>query len=145
MHTALLSDGACVGHICVKSQVIHLTSLQTRAETDHALCAQLVAQHEVPADLRFNLLTRVRAARAFGTLDGRRQITAWRLLALTVLLQSNPDPGMRTPPARLQPPLLQQHPSRKVNFFRRARVFLPSTSVCVESPESMRFPSIPCA
>jgi hypothetical protein len=100
-------------------QVIHLTSLQTRPETDHVLCASLVAQHKVPKDLRFNLLTRVRAARAFGTLDGRRQITALRLLALTVLLQSNPDPGAHTPCACPASPLAA--PFNVVSSLLRAR------------------------
>ena len=40
---------------------------------------------------RFSLLTRVRIARHFGSLEGRRQLARVRLLAFYVLFQSSPS------------------------------------------------------
>ena len=42
---------------------------------------------------RFELLCRIRIARGFVTLEGRRQLVKQRLLAFNVLLQCNPTPG----------------------------------------------------
>ena len=42
---------------------------------------------------RFELLCRVRIARGFGTLVGRRQLVKQRLLAFNVLLQCSPTAG----------------------------------------------------
>lgn len=43
---------------------------------------------------RFRLLTRIRIAHGFGTLEGRRHLVLVRLLAFCVLFQSNPLHGM---------------------------------------------------
>ena len=42
---------------------------------------------------RFPLLCKVRVAKAFGSLAGRRHFTRLRLMAFYVLFQSNPNPG----------------------------------------------------
>lgn len=72
-------------------RVIHIPDLHLRPEGDLQLLKQLVDQHQVPSNLRFSLLTRIRFARAFANLELRRQHIRIRLLAFTVLLQSNPD------------------------------------------------------
>jgi hypothetical protein len=46
-----------------------------------------------PFPFRFPLLTRIRRARSFGTLAGRQQLVAIRLMAFVVMAQSNPSPG----------------------------------------------------
>jgi hypothetical protein len=43
--------------------------------------------------LRFQLLAKVRVARHFGSLAGRRHLVAQRLLAFNVLYQSSPAQG----------------------------------------------------
>jgi len=54
-------------------------------------CARAPAQPpSVRARRRFSLLTRVRVARHFGRLEGRRQLARVRLLAFYVLFQSSP-------------------------------------------------------
>ena len=45
----------------------------------------------MPPELRFSLLSRIRAARSFASLEGRRTYMAIRLLAFTILVQSSPD------------------------------------------------------
>lgn len=72
-------------------QVINIPNLQLHTEGDLQLLKQLVDQHQVPPNLRFSLLTRIRFARAFTDVTCRRQYICIRLLAFTVLLQSNPD------------------------------------------------------
>lgn len=72
-------------------QVINIPDLQLHTEGDLQLLKQLVDQHQVPPNLRFSLLTRIRFARAFTDVTCRRQYICIRLLAFTVLLQSNPD------------------------------------------------------
>jgi hypothetical protein len=72
-------------------RVIHIPDLHLRLEEDLQLLKQLVDQYQVPSNLRFSLLTRIRFARAFANLSSRRQHIRIRLLAFTVLLQSNPD------------------------------------------------------
>lgn len=42
---------------------------------------------------RFALLSRIRLARGFATLEGRRTCVLLRLLAMVVLFQSQPSPG----------------------------------------------------
>ncbi|RVW50067.1 E3 ubiquitin-protein ligase UPL1 [Vitis vinifera] len=50
-----------------------------------------VIEYEVPTSLRFSLLTRLRFARAFGSLAARQQYTCIRLYAFMVLVQSGSD------------------------------------------------------
>jgi E3 ubiquitin-protein ligase HUWE1 len=72
-------------------QVIHIPELHMQTEGDLEFLQQLVERYKVPPRLRFSLLTRLRFARAFPHLSSRRQYICIRLLAFTVLLQSNPD------------------------------------------------------
>ncbi|XP_054777632.1 E3 ubiquitin-protein ligase UPL1-like [Prosopis cineraria] len=72
-------------------QIIHLCNVNKCAETDLELLHKLVAKYKVPADLRFSLLTRLRFARAFGSLASRQQYTCIRLYAFIVLIQACAD------------------------------------------------------
>ncbi|KAJ7561891.1 hypothetical protein O6H91_03G045900 [Diphasiastrum complanatum] len=72
-------------------QVIHIQNIHMRPENDLELLKQLVDEYQIPANLRFSLLTRIRFARSFPYLPMRRKYICIRLLAFTVLLQSNPD------------------------------------------------------
>ncbi|KAL2343611.1 hypothetical protein Fmac_004896 [Flemingia macrophylla] len=72
-------------------QIIHLCDIHTCVETDLELLHKLVTEYKVPASLRFSLLTRLRFARAFGTLASRQQYTCIRLYAFIVLIQACAD------------------------------------------------------
>ncbi|XP_021641769.2 E3 ubiquitin-protein ligase UPL1 isoform X2 [Hevea brasiliensis] len=72
-------------------QIIHLPNVNTCSETDLELLNKLVAGYKVPLSLRFPLLTRLRFARAFGSLASRQQYTCIRLYAFIVLVQANSD------------------------------------------------------
>eukprot|EP00850_Spirogloea_muscicola_P012629 SM000082S22871 [mRNA] locus=s82:404008:421363:+ [translate_table: standard] len=72
-------------------QVIHMPAVHENVHTDLELLEELVAAHHVPWKLRFALLTQLRFARAFTSLGSRQDYVRVRLLAFTVLLQSNPD------------------------------------------------------
>ncbi|XP_028759255.1 E3 ubiquitin-protein ligase UPL1 [Neltuma alba] len=72
-------------------QIIHLCNVSKCAETDLELLHKLVTKYKVPADLRFSLLTRLRFARAFGSLASRQQYTCIRLYAFIVLIQACAD------------------------------------------------------
>jgi len=53
---------------------IRIPDLQNRPDSDHQICMELAERYNVPEDLRFSLLARIRAARGFSTLEGRRQL-----------------------------------------------------------------------
>ncbi|OIW00674.1 hypothetical protein TanjilG_09643 [Lupinus angustifolius] len=72
-------------------QIIHLCDINKCVETDLELLHKLVTEYKVPASLRFSLLTRLRFARAFGSLASRQQYTCIRLYAFTVLIQACGD------------------------------------------------------
>ncbi|XP_059440839.1 E3 ubiquitin-protein ligase UPL1 isoform X2 [Corylus avellana] len=72
-------------------QIIHLPDINARLETDLELLSNLVAEYKVPASLRFSLLTRLRFARAFGSIASRQQYTCIRLYAFIVLVQASGD------------------------------------------------------
>ncbi|XP_006474874.1 E3 ubiquitin-protein ligase UPL1 isoform X2 [Citrus sinensis] len=72
-------------------QIIHLPNINTRSETDLELLNKLVVEFKVPASLRFSLLSRLRFARAFGSLAARQQYTCIRLYAFIVLVQASSD------------------------------------------------------
>eukprot|EP00850_Spirogloea_muscicola_P009963 SM000057S18393 [mRNA] locus=s57:350840:368215:- [translate_table: standard] len=72
-------------------QVINMPAVHENVHTDLELLEELVAAHHVPWKLRFALLTQLRFARAFTSLASRQDYVRVRLLAFTVLLQSNPD------------------------------------------------------
>lgn len=78
-------------------RVIHIPDLHLRLEEDNELLKKLVDQYQVPSNLRFALLTRIRFARAFANLNSRRQHIRIRLLAFTVLLQSNQEKWLFPP------------------------------------------------
>ncbi|KAM6552582.1 hypothetical protein CsatB_013344 [Cannabis sativa] len=72
-------------------QIIHMPNVNDRPETDLELLNKLVAEYKVPASLRFSLLTRLRYARAFGSLASRQQYACIRLYAFIVLVQAAGD------------------------------------------------------
>ncbi|KAL6999109.1 E3 ubiquitin-protein ligase upl1 [Sarracenia purpurea var. burkii] len=72
-------------------QTIHLTKIDTYRESAVELLNVLVTEYKVPPSLRFSLLTRLRFARAFGSLAARLQYTCIRLYAFIVLVQACGD------------------------------------------------------
>ncbi|KAJ1430487.1 Ubiquitin-associated domain [Sesbania bispinosa] len=72
-------------------QIIHLCDINKCVETDLELLHKLVTEYKVPSSLRFSLLTRLRFARAFGSLASRQQYTCIRLYAFIVLIQACAD------------------------------------------------------
>ncbi|KAL1366395.1 hypothetical protein HN51_014224 [Arachis hypogaea] len=72
-------------------QIIHLSNINKCVENDLELLHKLVTEYNVPASLRFSLLTRLRFARAFGSLPSRQQHTCIRLYAFIVLIQACAD------------------------------------------------------
>ncbi|KAH8518946.1 hypothetical protein H0E87_000697 [Populus deltoides] len=72
-------------------QIIHLPNVNACPETDLELLNKLVVEYKVPTSLRFSLLTRLRFARAFGSLASRQQYTCIRLYAFIVLVQASSD------------------------------------------------------
>ncbi|BFG33550.1 hypothetical protein CerSpe_198240 [Prunus speciosa] len=72
-------------------QIIHLPNINTHPEADLELLSKLIAEYNVPSSLRFSLLTRLRFARAFGSLATRQQYACIRLYAFIVLVQANSD------------------------------------------------------
>ncbi|KAF6153803.1 hypothetical protein GIB67_001036 [Kingdonia uniflora] len=72
-------------------QVIHLPNINTREESNLELLDKLILEYQVPSTYRFSLLTRLRFARAFGSLASRQQFTCIRLYAFIVLVQASHD------------------------------------------------------
>ncbi|KAL8033396.1 hypothetical protein ABFX02_13G156500 [Erythranthe guttata] len=72
-------------------QIIHMPDVNARKDSDLELLNQLVLEYKVPHDMRFSLLTRLRFARAFSSLDARQQYTCIRLYAFIVLVQACGD------------------------------------------------------
>ncbi|KAM1806044.1 hypothetical protein ACFX11_029236 [Malus domestica] len=72
-------------------QIIHLPNINTHPETDLELLSKLITEYKVPSTLRFSLLTRLRFARAFGSVATRQQYACIRLYAVIVLVQANSD------------------------------------------------------
>ncbi|KAJ4975986.1 hypothetical protein NE237_001092 [Protea cynaroides] len=72
-------------------QVIHLPNINNHQEGDLELLNKLVTEYNVPPGLRFSLLTRLRFARAFGSLASRQQYMCIRLYAFVVLVQASND------------------------------------------------------
>lgn len=72
-------------------QVIHLPNVSQSNENDLILLHQLVEAYSVPPRLRFSLLTRLRFARAFGSLTSRHQYVCIRLYAFMALVQASID------------------------------------------------------
>ncbi|KAG8365159.1 hypothetical protein BUALT_Bualt18G0075300 [Buddleja alternifolia] len=72
-------------------QIIHMTDVNAREESDLELLNKLVIEYKVPRNMRFSLLTRLRFARAFSSLATRQQYTCIRLYAFVVLVQACGD------------------------------------------------------
>lgn len=72
-------------------QIIHLPDINNCLETDLELLSKLIAEYKVPTKLRFSLLSRLRFARAFGSLASRQQYICIRLYAFIVLVQACSD------------------------------------------------------
>ncbi|XP_010675966.2 E3 ubiquitin-protein ligase UPL1 isoform X2 [Beta vulgaris subsp. vulgaris] len=72
-------------------QIIHLPDVNSRKESDLELLSMLVKEYGVPHNLRFSLFTRLRFARAFGSLASRQQYTCVRLYAFVVVVQASSD------------------------------------------------------
>jgi hypothetical protein len=72
---------------------ISLPSLHKYADGEDEIMRQLIRHYNVPKEARFDLLSRVRVARAFGSLEGRRRAVRHRLQALCLLLHSAPQQG----------------------------------------------------
>lgn len=72
-------------------EVIHLSNVNTCKETDLEILDRLIKDYSVPQALRFPLLTRLRFARAFGSLTCRHQYSCIRLCAFIVLVQAGHD------------------------------------------------------
>lgn len=73
-------------------QVIHLPNIGLSNENDIMVLHQLVKEYTIPPKLRFSLLTRLRFARAFGSLTSRHQYICIRLYAFIALVQASIDP-----------------------------------------------------
>ncbi|EEF35034.1 E3 ubiquitin protein ligase upl2, putative [Ricinus communis] len=74
---------------CSNLRVIHMPDLHLRKEDDLLLMKQCIEQYNVPPDLRFSLLTRIRYARAFRSPRICRLYSRISLLAFIVLVQSS--------------------------------------------------------
>ncbi|KAJ8747983.1 hypothetical protein K2173_013121 [Erythroxylum novogranatense] len=71
------------------AQVIHIPDLHSLKEDDQSLMKQCIQQYNVPPDIRFSLLTRIRYARAFRSPRVCRLYSRICLLAFIVLVQSS--------------------------------------------------------
>ncbi|KAL0353502.1 UNVERIFIED_CONTAM: E3 ubiquitin-protein ligase UPL1 [Sesamum angustifolium] len=72
-------------------QIIHMPDVNATKDSDLELLNKLVVEYKVPQNLRFSLLTRLRFARAFSSLEARQQYTCIRLYAFIVLVQACSD------------------------------------------------------
>ncbi|XP_027904990.1 E3 ubiquitin-protein ligase UPL1-like [Vigna unguiculata] len=70
-------------------RVIHIADMHLRKEDDLTMLKQCIEQYNVPPELRFSLLTRIRYARAFRSARISRLYSRICLLAFVVLVQSS--------------------------------------------------------
>ncbi|XWS14892.1 hypothetical protein CRYUN_Cryun35bG0047900 [Craigia yunnanensis] len=77
------------GNASSTSRVIHIPDLHLRKEDDLFIIKQCIEQYNVPTELRFSLLTRIRYAHAFRSPRICRLYSRICLLAFIVLVQSN--------------------------------------------------------
>ncbi|KAL3023982.1 hypothetical protein AAZX31_04G094700 [Glycine max] len=70
-------------------RVIHIPDMHLHKEDDLSMLKQCIEQYNVPPELRFSLLTRIRYARAFRSARISRLYSRICLLAFTVLVQSS--------------------------------------------------------
>lgn len=78
-------------HFVQGLQIIHVTNISSYEESDLQLLKNLVDEYKVSPSLRFSLLTRLRFARAFGSLHSRQQYICIRLYAFIVLVHASSD------------------------------------------------------
>ncbi|KAE8669140.1 hypothetical protein F3Y22_tig00112254pilonHSYRG00083 [Hibiscus syriacus] len=71
------------------TRVIHIPDLHLQKEDDLVIMKQCIEQHNVPPELRFSLLTRIRYAHAFRSPRICRLYSRICLLAFIVLVKSN--------------------------------------------------------
>jgi Domain of Unknown Function (DUF908) len=67
-------------------RVIHMPDVNLYRGTDLELLAKLIKEHDVPVEMRFALLTRLRFARAFESLTERHRYVCIRLYAFVMLV-----------------------------------------------------------
>lgn len=67
-------------------RVIHMPDVNLYRGSDLELLAELIKEHDVPVEMRFSLLTRLRFARAFGSLAERCRYVCIRLYAFVMLV-----------------------------------------------------------
>ncbi|KAH9607668.1 hypothetical protein KSS87_011637, partial [Heliosperma pusillum] len=72
-------------------QIIHVPKIDSRPESDLEILNMLVKEYQVPSNFRFSLFTRLRFARAFGSLASRQRYTCIRLYAFMVVVQASSD------------------------------------------------------
>lgn len=100
---AAAQEGAAIGSVGARGEAggvpdstglraIDLKDVTGMKENDFELLKKLVRDWGVPKKLRFSLLTRLRYARRFSSLEDRQRLTTVRLMALLVLLLCSPDP-----------------------------------------------------
>ncbi|KAK8580430.1 hypothetical protein V6N13_143527 [Hibiscus sabdariffa] len=77
------------GSASSSSRVIHMPDLHLQEEDDLLVMKQCIKQYDVPTELRFSLLTRIRYAHAFRSPRICRLYSRICLLAFIVLIQSN--------------------------------------------------------
>ncbi|XWS25402.1 hypothetical protein CRYUN_Cryun27aG0065300 [Craigia yunnanensis] len=77
------------GNASSTSRVIYMPDLQLRKEDDMLIMKQCIEQYNIPTELRFSLLTRIRYAHAFRSPRICRLYSRICLFAFIVLVQSN--------------------------------------------------------
>ncbi|KAK8916241.1 E3 ubiquitin-protein ligase UPL2 [Platanthera zijinensis] len=77
--------------MCPGLWVINLPKIDQCKESDFELFDELVKEVNVPHNLRFSLLTRLKFARAFSSLATRRQYICIQLYAFMILVQASTD------------------------------------------------------
>ncbi|XP_044510273.1 E3 ubiquitin-protein ligase UPL2-like isoform X2 [Mangifera indica] len=88
-HSAVSTDENSCNTNSSSSKVIHIPDLHLRKEDDLSLMKQCMDQYNIPPELRFSLLTRIRYARAFRSPRICRMYSRICLLAFIVLVQSS--------------------------------------------------------
>ncbi|XP_010520834.1 PREDICTED: E3 ubiquitin-protein ligase UPL2-like [Tarenaya hassleriana] len=88
-HNAQSTDDGRNPSSSSSSRVIQIPDLHTRKEDDLVLMKQCIEQYNVPQELRFSLLTRIRYAHAFRSPRICRLYSRICLLAFIVLVQSS--------------------------------------------------------
>ncbi|XP_031279241.1 E3 ubiquitin-protein ligase UPL2-like isoform X1 [Pistacia vera] len=88
-HSAVTTEENSCNTNSSSSKVIHMPDLHLRKEDDLSLMKQCIEQYNIPPELRFSLLTRIRYACAFRSPRICRLYSRICLLAFIVLVQSS--------------------------------------------------------